>query len=89
MGQISNVAHMILSGKYVPELSSEIVRATSIYSESFSMRFYVHSSLFRNVIMMLGDEEQQRQWIEQVDTFRIFGCFAMVRPKAQVRQQLI
>ncbi|KAG0175299.1 fatty-acyl coenzyme A oxidase [Apophysomyces sp. BC1015] len=59
------------------ELAYEIARATNVYSESFSMRFFVHDSLFRNVVMMLGSKEQQEQWFDEVNNFRILGCFAM------------
>jgi acyl-CoA oxidase len=60
------------------ELAYEIGIATNVYSESFSMRFFVHDSLFRNVVNMLGNKEQQDQWNGDISNFRIFGCFAMV-----------
>lgn len=60
------------------ELAYEIGHATNVYSESFSMRFFVHDSLFRNVVNMLGNKEQQDRYNDDISNFRIFGCFAMV-----------
>ncbi|KAI8364351.1 acyl-CoA dehydrogenase/oxidase [Radiomyces spectabilis] len=59
------------------ELVYEMARAVNMYSESFSMRFFVHDSLFRNVVNMLGNKEQQAYWNPEIENFRILGCFAM------------
>ncbi|KAI8145016.1 acyl-CoA dehydrogenase/oxidase [Fennellomyces sp. T-0311] len=59
------------------EYAYQIARAVNVYSESFSMRFFVHESLFRNVVTMLGNKEQQKQWVEDIDNVRVYGCFAM------------
>ncbi|KAI8086146.1 acyl-CoA dehydrogenase/oxidase [Halteromyces radiatus] len=77
MGQIYRVVQIVLSGKYEKELAYEIARTTNIYNESFSMRFFVHDSLFKNVVNMLGNKEQQDRYNDDIDNFRIFGCFAM------------
>ncbi|KAI9280781.1 acyl-CoA dehydrogenase/oxidase [Sporodiniella umbellata] len=76
MGQIYRCTQ-ILKEVDDQEYSQEILRAVNVYSESFSMRFFVHWSLFRNVVCMLGNEEQQGRYVDDVDNFRIFGCFAM------------
>lgn len=77
MGQIYR-ATQILKDTKDKDFAMEIIRAINLYSESFSMRFFVHYALFRNVVNMLGNEEQQRRYIDDIDNFRIFGCFAMV-----------
>jgi acyl-CoA oxidase len=77
MGQIYRVTQILKDTKD-KDFAMEIVRAINLYSESFSMRFFVHYGLFRNVVSMLGNEEQQRRYIDDIDKFRIFGCFAMV-----------
>jgi acyl-CoA oxidase len=79
MGQIYRVVQIFQSGKYDPEQAFEIAWVTNIYNESFSMRFFVHHSLFRNVVNMLGNKEQQDRWNDDIENYRIFGCFAMVR----------
>ncbi|KAG1221090.1 hypothetical protein G6F35_006238 [Rhizopus arrhizus] len=76
MGQIYRVTQILKDTKD-KDFAMEIVRAINLYSESFSMRFFVHYGLFRNVVSMLGNEEQQRRYIDDIDKFRIFGCFAM------------
>ncbi|ORZ14680.1 hypothetical protein BCR42DRAFT_461358 [Absidia repens] len=77
MCEIHRVIQIFLSGKYDKELAYEIARCTNQYNESFSMRFFVHDSLFRNVVNMLGNKEQQDKWNDDIDNYRIFGCFAM------------
>ncbi|CEG78203.1 Putative Acyl-coenzyme A oxidase [Rhizopus microsporus] len=76
MGQIYRVIHVVKDTKD-KDLAYEIARATSMYSESFSMRFFVHEMLFRNVINMLGNKEQQDRYNDDISNYRIFGCFAM------------
>ncbi|CAO3699925.1 unnamed protein product [Rhizopus microsporus] len=76
MGQIYRVFHVVKDTKD-KDLAYEIARATSMYSESFSMRFFVHEMLFRNVINMLGNKEQQDRYNDDISNYRIFGCFAM------------
>jgi acyl-CoA oxidase len=77
MGQIFRVIQLMKETDD-KELGYEIGHATNVYSESFSMRFFVHDSLFRNVVNMLGNEEQQERYNDDISNFRIFGCFAMV-----------
>ncbi|CEG71334.1 Putative Acyl-coenzyme A oxidase [Rhizopus microsporus] len=76
MGQIYRVIHVVKDTKD-KDLAYEIARATSMYSESFSMRFFVHEMLFRNVINMLGNKEQQDRYNDDISNYRILGCFAM------------
>ncbi|KAI7853703.1 acyl-CoA dehydrogenase/oxidase [Circinella umbellata] len=60
-----------------PEFAEALFQALVNYSESFSMRIGVHRALFRNVLLMLGSDEQRDEWLADVDNYRIFGCFAM------------
>lgn len=60
------------------EFAYEVAKAVSVYSPSFAMRIFVHESLFRSVVTMLGTKEQSAQWIDDIDNYRIYGCFAMV-----------
>ncbi|KAI9360090.1 acyl-CoA dehydrogenase/oxidase [Pilaira anomala] len=76
MGQIFRIIQ-IMKTTDDKELGYEIGHATNIYSESFSMRFFVHDSLFRNVVNMLGNQEQKDRYNDDISNFRIFGCFAM------------
>lgn len=79
MGQIHRIAQLMGSSDYPDkEYVYEIALAANIYNESFSMRLFVHDGLFRSVINMLGNEEQQARYIDDIDNFRIYGCFAMV-----------
>ncbi|KAI9258243.1 hypothetical protein BY458DRAFT_441011 [Sporodiniella umbellata] len=55
----------------------EVFHALCSYSDSFSMRFCVHEYLFRNVLQMLANEEQQKKYLDDVENYRILGCFAM------------
>lgn len=61
-----------------PEMGFAIAKAVNLYSPSYSMRIFVHQYLFRNVVTMLGDKEQAKQWVDDIDHYRIYGCFAMV-----------
>ncbi|KAI7892206.1 acyl-CoA dehydrogenase/oxidase [Mucor mucedo] len=76
MGQIFRVIQFMKETED-KELAHEVGMATNVYSESFSMRFFVHDSLFRNVVNMLGNKEQQDRYNDDISNFRIFGCFAM------------
>jgi acyl-CoA oxidase len=78
MGQLHRLAN-IYSEKQDKDLLMELGRAVQMYSESFALRAGVHDALFRNVINMLGNKEQQQQWSKNIDEYRILGCFAMVR----------
>ena len=78
MGQINRLAR-IFSEKNDKEFLYEISKAVFIYSESFALRIGVHEALFRNVIQMLGSKEQQALWVDDINTFKVIGCFAMVR----------
>lgn len=60
------------------ELLQDIHLALSIYSPSYNMRTGVHETLFRNVIQMLGNKQQNEKWLDSIASCEIFGCFAMV-----------
>lgn len=78
MGQINRIVRL---GREINdrEFLEDISRAVILYSESFALRIGVHEALFRNVVQMLGNKQQQEEWIENVNEFKIIGCFAMVR----------
>ena len=78
MGQIYRCMEIFEEHKGDREFAYQIAHAVNVYSESFSMRFFVHESLFRNVVTMLGNKEQQKQWVDDIDNVRVYGCFAMV-----------
>ena len=78
MGQIYRVAQLLQEYGHDREFAYEIGKAVNVYSESFSMRFFVHESLFRNVINMLGTKEQAQKWNDDINNLKVYGCFAMV-----------
>ncbi|CAG8519941.1 5443_t:CDS:10 [Paraglomus brasilianum] len=47
------------------------------YSEAFSMRLYVHEILFPQALRLFGTSEQYSEWIDDLLSWRIIGCFAM------------
>ncbi|KAG2217625.1 hypothetical protein INT45_008078 [Circinella minor] len=77
MGQIYRVAQLLQEYGHDREFAYEIGKAVNVYSESFSMRFFVHESLFRNVINMLGTKEQAQKWNDDINNLKVYGCFAM------------
>lgn len=80
MGQIYRIAQLMGDPNFPDkEFVREIAMAANIYNESFSMRVFVHDALFKSVINMLGNEEQQARYNDDIDNFRIYGCFAMVK----------
>ncbi|CAG8449408.1 16096_t:CDS:10 [Dentiscutata heterogama] len=60
-----------------PLLRRALEIAMCIYSEAFSMKTYVHNTLFRQSIEFFGTKEQQDEWMDDVLNWRIIGCFAM------------
>jgi len=60
-------------------LAEALFKAMSYYTESFSMRIYVHEMLFRQALTLFGTAEQQDEWMDDIDSWRVIGCFAMVR----------
>ncbi|KAG0206715.1 acyl-Coenzyme A oxidase [Mortierella sp. GBA30] len=60
-----------------PRLQQALFSAMSFYSESFSMRMYVHEMLFRQALKLFGTAEQQDKWMDDIDQWRVIGCFAM------------
>ncbi|KAI9316821.1 acyl-CoA dehydrogenase/oxidase [Dichotomocladium elegans] len=78
MGQIYRIAELLQTRfKDDPELGAAVAMAVGHYSPSFSMRVFVHQYLFRNVLTMLGTKEQCKIWMDDIDHYRIYGCFAM------------
>ncbi|KAG0245586.1 hypothetical protein B0O80DRAFT_384886 [Mortierella sp. GBAus27b] len=60
-----------------PRLVQALFKALSYYSESFSMRIYVHEMLFRQALTLFGTPAQQDKWMDDIETWRSIGCFAM------------
>ncbi|KAG0318713.1 acyl-Coenzyme A oxidase [Dissophora globulifera] len=60
-----------------PRLIQALYKAMTYYSESFSMRIYVHEMLFRQALRLFGNPEQQDKWMDDIDKWRVIGCFAM------------
>ncbi|KAF9168696.1 acyl-Coenzyme A oxidase [Actinomortierella ambigua] len=60
-----------------PVLAKALFTAMSFYSESYSMRIYVHEMLFRQALMLFGTAEQQDKWMDDIENWRVIGCFAM------------
>ncbi|RUP47399.1 hypothetical protein BC936DRAFT_145780 [Jimgerdemannia flammicorona] len=58
-------------------LKTALFRCLATYSESFAMRIYVHDLLFRNALNLFGSPEQLAEWQEDIEKFRVLGCFAM------------
>lgn len=59
-------------------LVAALFKGLSYYSESFSMRIYVHEMLFRQALKLFGTAEQQDKWLDDIEQWRAIGCFAMV-----------
>lgn len=78
MGQIHRL-HKLSNEIKDDAFHLEISKALLLYSESFALRIGVHSSLFQNVIQMLGSKQQQDEWIHNINELRMIGCFAMVK----------
>jgi alkylation response protein AidB-like acyl-CoA dehydrogenase len=47
------------------------------YERAYSMKIYVHEGLFRESIFTQGTVEQWQQWKDDIDAWRVIGCFAM------------
>lgn len=62
-----------------PRLQQALFMAMAFYSESFSMRIYVHDMLFKQALLLFGTAEQQDKWMDDIENWRVIGCFAMVR----------
>ncbi|RIB15097.1 hypothetical protein C2G38_2193207 [Gigaspora rosea] len=60
-----------------PLLCKALEFAMCNYSEAYSMRTYVHNTLFRQSIEFFGTKEQKDEWMDDVLNWRIIGCFAM------------
>jgi len=67
-----------------PQLQQALFKAMSYYSESFSMRMYVHEMLFRQALRLFGTADQQDKWMDDIENWRVIGCFAMVRDNKRV-----
>ncbi|KAF8984907.1 acyl-Coenzyme A oxidase [Entomortierella lignicola] len=60
-----------------PRLRQAFLSAMTTYSESYSMRMYVHEMLFRQALLLFGNPEQQDKWLDDINNWKVIGCFAM------------
>ncbi|KAG0303497.1 acyl-Coenzyme A oxidase [Dissophora globulifera] len=60
-----------------PRLRHALLMAMNSYSESYAMRMYVHDMLFKQALMLFGTAEQQDKWMDDIENWRVVGCFAM------------
>ncbi|KAF9200293.1 acyl-Coenzyme A oxidase [Haplosporangium sp. Z 27] len=60
-----------------PRLRKAFLSAMTTYSESYSMRMYVHEMLFRQALLLFGSPEQQDKWLDDINNWKVIGCFAM------------
>ena len=47
------------------------------YDAAYSMRLYVHETLFRETVYTQGTDAQREHWVPLIDSFDVIGCFAM------------
>lgn len=75
------IARTVELNKHIKDrrLADALFKAMSYYTESFSMRIYVHEMLFRQAVTLFGTAEQQDEWMDDINNWRVIGCFAMVR----------
>lgn len=62
-----------------PMLVQALFQAMSVYSASLSMKIYVHEILFQMAINLFGTAAQQDRWMDDLEEWRVIGCFAMVK----------
>ncbi|KAF9367663.1 hypothetical protein CPB97_005463, partial [Podila verticillata] len=60
-----------------PMLVQALFQAMSVYSASLSMKIYVHEILFQMAINLFGTAAQQDRWMDDLEEWRVIGCFAM------------
>jgi len=60
-----------------PELLQHFDTVMEQYDRNFSMRLYVHETLFRETIWSQGTDEQYAQYRDAIDKMAVIGCFAM------------
>ena len=47
------------------------------YDRDYTMRYYVHTTLFRETIWAQGSDEQYAAWKDKIERMEVIGCFAM------------
>ncbi|KAG0048779.1 acyl-Coenzyme A oxidase [Gryganskiella cystojenkinii] len=57
-------------------LNAAMNHAMVFYSEAFWMMF-VHDLLFKQTFEFFGTSEQRDKWMGDIESWRVFGCFAM------------
>ncbi|RKP07691.1 acyl-CoA dehydrogenase/oxidase [Thamnocephalis sphaerospora] len=60
-----------------PKQRAAFELAMNIYSESFSMRIYVHEMLFKQSFLLNGTVEQYEEWKDDIESWKCIGCYAM------------
>eukprot|EP01130_Rhizamoeba_saxonica_P015727 TRINITY_DN7105_c0_g1_i1.p1 TRINITY_DN7105_c0_g1~~TRINITY_DN7105_c0_g1_i1.p1 ORF type:complete len:685 (+),score=141.56 TRINITY_DN7105_c0_g1_i1:39-2093(+) len=76
MAQIRRYAEIITKIKD-PELVKALKYRIELYDSSFSMRKYVHETLFDETIKVQGTDEQYAKYRDDIKNWNIIGCFAM------------
>jgi acyl-CoA oxidase len=66
-----------ISRRMDPKRRNAFHRAMCVYSESFSMRTYVHEMLFKQSFLLNGTAEQYNEWKDDIEYWRVIGSFAM------------
>ncbi|KAL6048645.1 fatty-acyl coenzyme A oxidase [Balamuthia mandrillaris] len=60
-----------------PHLIAAFNHVMNSYDRGYSMRLYVHDTLFRESIFTHGTPQQWQQWKEPIESMQVIGCFAM------------
>lgn len=60
-----------------PELVDQFMLALCENSESFNMRVFVSDLLFKRAFKLFGTKEQYEAWVDDIEQWRVIGCFAM------------
>lgn len=58
-----------------PKLRNAFRLQLARYDRSYSMRLYVHATLFRETIWAQGTKEQFQKWADDIDHLRVYGMF--------------
>jgi acyl-CoA oxidase len=77
MAQIKRIVEIQKSLSSDPYVKIAIERYMHAYSRQFSMRFSVHEILFHETVRTQGTNEQWSRWRDDIENWRVLGCFAM------------
>jgi alkylation response protein AidB-like acyl-CoA dehydrogenase len=77
MAQIRRAVEIRRAFKGEEELVRGFMEVMNSYDRTFSMRMYVHFTLFNESIFTHGTKQQWAQWKDDIEMGRVLGCFAM------------